>query len=106
MSVRRTLAHLLARTPVRDDVLPAKYTRPTGRVIGLKRLSAGFEVASALSLPRTPTLLSAISRPETAPINAVIDPITRGVLLRKALSPEPASSDPFRDSGSLTARHR
>jgi len=54
----------------------------------------------------TPPLFSARSRPEIAPINAVIDPITLGVLFRRELSPEPeSSSGPEGGSGSLMAEH-
>jgi hypothetical protein len=39
-----------------------------------------------------PTLLRAIRSPEIAPISAVMEPITRGVLLRKVLNQEPEGS--------------
>ena len=63
-----------------------------GRVIGLNRLFAGFDVVAGSPLPRTPTLSRAIRSPEIAPMSAVREPITRGVLLRKVLNQEPDGS--------------
>ena len=76
-----------------------------GRVMGLNRLSAGFDGVPESSLPRTPTLLRAIRSPEIAPMSAVMEPITRGVLLRKVLNQEPdgSSSGPGGGSGSVKA---
>jgi hypothetical protein len=50
-------------------------------------LPASF--VSVESPPMTPALFSAMSRPVTAPMSAVIDPMTRGALLRKAPRPPP-----------------
>jgi len=57
-------------------VFPSKYTRPIGRVSG-PNVSVAV-VDPRLSPPMTPALFSAMSRPETAPMSAVIDPMTRG----------------------------